>query len=214
MSITALIAQYATAFIDATGYWGVTVLMTLESMVFPIPSEAVMPFAGFLIESGRFSFAGVIFFATVGSLIGSLLSYWIGRYGGKPFINRFGKYLLLDEEELAWTESFFQKRGEVTIFISRFIPVVRHLISIPAGIGKMPIVKFCFYSVIGAGLWNSFLTVVGYYLKKNWTVVMKYSHIVDVVVVVILAGLVAMYVVRHVKKRALRQAQRPSQLTP
>ena len=88
------------------------------------------------------------------------------------------------------------------------------MISIPAGIGKMPIVKFCFYSVIGAGLWNSFLTVVGYYLKKNWTVVMKYSHIVDVVVVVILAGLVAMYVVRHVKKRALRQAQRPSQLTP
>lgn len=201
MGITALIAQYATAFIDAAGYPSVLVLMTMESMVFPIPSEAVMPFAGFLVESGRFSFAGVIFFSTLGSIFGSLLSYGIGLYGGEPFIRRFGKYLLLDREELEWTKAFFQKKGEITILVSRFIPVVRHLISVPAGMGKMPVFKFLLYTILGAGAWNAILTVTGFYLKKNWSIVMKYSHAVDIVVVAILAGLVVMYIVRHLKKR-------------
>lgn len=201
MSITESVALYATALIDGMGYPGVFILMTMESMVFPVPSEGVMPFAGFLIVEGRFTFAGVIFFATLGSIFGSLLSYGIGLYGGKPFISRFGKYLLLDREELDWTERFFQRRGETTILISRFIPVVRHLISIPAGLGRMPVIKFLTYTIIGAGLWNSILTVTGYYLKKNWTIVMKYSHVVDIVVVAILAGLVILFIARQVKKR-------------
>ena len=201
MSITETVALYATTLIDALGYPGVFVLMIMESMVFPIPSEAVMPFAGFLIVEGRFTFAGVIFFSTLGSIFGSMLSYGVGLYGGKPFIARFGKYLLLDQEELDWTERFFRKRGEATIFICRFIPVVRHLISIPAGLGRMPVVKFLIYTIIGAGLWNSILTVTGYYLKKNWTIVMKYSHIVDIAVVAILAGLVILFIARQVKKR-------------
>ena len=137
MGITEFLAQYATAFIDKTGYVSVFGLMVLESMVFPIPSEAVMPFAGFLIAESKFTFAMVIAASTAGSILGSLISYCVGRYGGKPFIGRFGKYLLLNMDDLAATERFFTGTARLKIsFICRFIPVVRHLISIPAGTGK------------------------------------------------------------------------------
>ncbi len=186
MGITQWIAATAVAFIAATSYYGVFLLMVLESMIFPVPSEAVMPFAGFLIVDGQFTFAGVIIASTLGSIVGSLLSYAIGFYGGKPFLKRFGKYLLLDSHDLEITERFFAKRGELTIFISRFIPIIRHLISIPAGIGKMNLWKFSIYTIIGAGMWNSFLTYIGFKLKENWAEVMKYSHIVDLVLIVVI----------------------------
>jgi membrane protein DedA with SNARE-associated domain len=192
MGITQWIANTAVAFLTVASYPGVFLLMVLESMVFPVPSEAVMPFAGFLIASGKFTFTGVIFAATLGSIVGSLASYAMGYYGGKPFIKRFGKYLLLDSHDLEITERFFAKRGDLTIFISRFIPVIRHLISIPAGLGKMNLGKFIFYTILGAGLWNGFLTYVGYKLKTNWTEVMKYSHTIDIVVVAVL-GLAFLY---------------------
>jgi membrane protein DedA with SNARE-associated domain len=195
MGITEWIAITATAFISATGYPGILILMAMESMVLPVPSEAVMPFAGFLIVDGQFTFSGVIIASTIGSIVGSLLSYSIGFYGGKPFIQKFGKYLLLNVHHLEVSERFFAKRGDVTILISRFIPIVRHLISIPAGFGKMNIWKFSVYTIIGAGCWNAFLTYVGYTLKNNWSEVMKYSHTIDLVVVGVLgiAGLYYIY---------------------
>lgn len=200
MGITEFIAAYATGLIEKTGYISVFILMTMESMVFPVPSEAVMPFAGFLIEQKTFTWWGVILVSTLGSIIGSLLSYYIGYFGGMPFVKRFGKYALLDVKELEATEKFFRKRGELTIFICRFIPVVRHLISIPAGTGKMNIVRFSIFTIIGAGLWNAFLTYVGYVLKSNWDEVMKYSHIIDIVVVLSLLAIVGLYIYRHVKR--------------
>jgi len=197
VGITAHIAQYATQFIDATGYASVFVLMILESMIFPIPSEAVMPFAGFLVVTGRFTLWGVIVASTLGSITGSLLSYWIGARGGEPFIRRFGKYFLLDQHELEITQRFFQRRGQIAILVSRFIPVVRHLISLPAGAGHMPLLPFCVYTVIGAGLWNAFLAVAGMKLKENWEELMHYSHQIDLVVLAILVGLVGWYIWRH-----------------
>ncbi len=193
MGITEFLAEYITGFMESTGYVTVFLGMVMESMVFPVPSEAIMPFAGFLIAEGRFSFLGVIGISTLGSIVGSLLSYFIGLYGGRPFVNKFGKYLLLDQEELNLTEIFFKKYGQATIFISRFIPVVRHLISIPAGLAKMNLWKFSILTVLGAGLWNAFLAYVGFYLKQNWEIVMEYSKIVDIVVLAILAVLVGMF---------------------
>ncbi len=203
MGLTELIATYATYLIEKTGYMSVFILMTMESMVFPVPSEAVMPFAGFLIEKGTFTFWQVILVSTFGSIVGSLISYYVGYYGGMPFVRRFGKYALLDVSELEATERYFQKRGEITIFICRLIPVVRHLISIPAGTGKMNIWKFLVFTILGAGIWNAFLAYVGYVLKSNWEEVMKYSHIIDIVVVLFLLAIVGLYVYRHVKKRAV-----------
>ncbi len=197
MGISAYLAEHITAFIDATGYISVYALMVLESMVFPIPSEAVMPFAGFLVVTGKFTLAGVIIASTLGSITGSLLSYWMGAVGGEPFFRRFGKYFLLDMHELEATQRFFHKRGPAAVLISRFIPVVRHLISIPAGVGRMPLVPFCIYTVIGAGLWNTILAVAGIKLKQNWDELMHYSHTIDIGVLVALVALVGLYIYKH-----------------
>jgi membrane protein DedA with SNARE-associated domain len=199
MGITEFLAGYIVAFIDRTGYASVFVLMVMESMVLPVPSEAVMPFAGFLIAEGKFSFAGVIAYSTLGSIAGSLISYWLGLYGGKPVIERWGKYLLLDHRDLELTERFFKRRGDLAIFVSRFIPVIRHLISIPAGIGRMNIFTFSIYTVVGAGLWNTFLALAGYYLRQHWEVIMQYSRIVDIVVLVAMVGAITWFIYKHLR---------------
>lgn len=194
MGLTEFLATYITKLIEKGGYLSVAIMMTMESMVLPLPSEAVMPFAGFLVANGRFSFIGVVIFATIGSMIGSWISYTAGYYGGKPFVHKFGKYLLLNMHHLETTEKFFKKYGDVTIFICRFIPVVRHLISIPAGTGRMNLVKFSLFTLVGAACWNSFLCFVGLTLKNNWETVMKYSKILDLVVIAGIIGLVGYFI--------------------
>ena len=201
MGITEFLAAVGTRMMEATGYAGVFLLMVAESMVLPVPSEAVMPFAGFLVAEGSMSAVAAVGFATLGSLVGSLLSYAIGRFGGRPFIAKYGKVLLLDASDLERTDGFFRRRGAVTIFVSRFIPVVRHLISIPAGMGRMRLLPFCLFTVVGAALWNSFLTWCGFALRANWDAVLRYARLVDVGVLVVLAGLVALFVFRHLRVR-------------
>lgn len=201
MGITEFLATYITAFISHVGYISVYVMMTCESMVVPIPSEAVMPFAGFLIQEGQFTFPLVILVSTLGSITGSIISYYIGALGGEPFINRFGKWLLLDRRDLDAAKNFFGRFGEITILVCRFVPVIRHLISIPAGFGRMNLGKFIIYTLIGAGCWNTFLAFVGYKMKQNWSVVMKYSSTIDKVVVVILVALVFYFVWKHLQRR-------------
>lgn len=195
------LAQFATNTISTLGYGGIVTLMALESMVFPLPSELVMPFAGFLASQGRFSFALVIVASAVGSFLGSLLSYAIGRYGGTPFFHRYGKWFLLDEEDLLWTQQWFAKRGELTVFISRFIPVVRHVISIPAGISKMNPWKFSSYTVLGATPWNAVLAYLGYVLGKNWESVRQSTEWISVVVTILLVGACAWFVWKHVRRK-------------
>lgn len=200
MGITEFLSQYITRFIESTGYITVFITMVMESMVLPVPSEAVMPFAGFLVAERKFTFFLVVLFSTLGSVVGSLISYAIGYYGEKAIIHKYGGFLLLDNEELEATERFFNRYGDITIFISRFIPVIRHLISIPAGFAQMNVMKFAIFTIIGAGIWNGFLAYTGFYLKSNWDAVMKYSRIVDVVVILILAGLFGYYIYRHIKR--------------
>ena len=157
--------------------------MALESMIAPVPSELVMPFAGFLAANGTFTFAGVVIASGLGSIAGSLLSYYAGRIGGKPLVLRLGRYLLLDASHLEATERYFARHGEKTIFIARLIPVVRHLISIPAGIGRMPIGRFILYTVAGATLWNAFLAWLGMLLRSEWHRIHDYSRIADFIIV-------------------------------
>lgn len=200
MGLTQFIVDFATHFISDTGYIGIFVLMTFESMILPVPSEAVMPFAGFAVNNNTLTFVGILVASTLGSILGSLLSYWIGKYGGRPLVRKWGKYLLLSEHDLEITERFFCRQGEKTIFFSRFIPVIRHLISIPAGVGRMPMGKFLVYTTIGAAMWNGFLGYLGVVLGANWEHIKKYSEILDIVVVVAL--LVALtYFIIHAKRR-------------
>jgi len=202
--LTELLAQLGiicVKIISFLGYYGIFLLMTMESMVFPIPSELVMPFAGFLAAQGEMNFLLVVLFSSIGSIAGSLLSYYIGRFGGERMILNYGKYLLLDIEDLRWTEEWFKQRGEKTVLISRFIPVVRHLISIPAGMGKMDLKKFCLYTVIGATMWNTFLAYLGFWLGQRWELVKNYSEYVTVPVVVVLVIAGCYFVYKHWKRK-------------
>ena len=182
------------------GYIGIFILMALESMVTPVASELVMPFAGFLVYEGKLNMILVIVAGTLGCVFGSLISYYIGYYGGIPLVLKFGKYLLLNKHDLEMTQKFFKKYGEKTIFVSRFIPVVRHLISIPAGIGKMDLKKFVFFTFLGSLGWNTILTYTGFYLKQNWELVHEKLRSFELVILLLLIILVILFVYYHVKR--------------
>lgn len=184
--ITEFISTIAVRILDATAYAGAFLLMALESMIAPVPSEAVMPFVGFLVTDGKWNLWLALLSTSLGSLAGSLLSYWMGAYGGKPLVLKVGKYLLLNRRDLELTERYFnQRQGLLTVFVARFIPVVRHFISIAAGMGKAPLLPFMLVTVVGATLWNGFLLYLGMRLREHWTVVQKYSHQVDIVIIVL-----------------------------
>lgn len=200
MGLTESLLHLFTSIIGSTGYIGVFLLMIAESMVLPVPSEAVMPFAGYLWFQGTFSLPLIIIASTLGSIVGSLISYWIGAKGGRLFVSKFGKYLLLNEHHLDKTEAFFSRFGEKTIFISRFIPVVRHLISIPAGTGKMKLPKFIIYTAIGSALWNTALTYCGYLLGKNWNMIRTFGEILDIIIVLAIIAVI-IYFIRKRKQQ-------------
>ena len=189
--------EYAVSVMSATGYLGLFILMVLESMIFPVPSEAVMPFAGYLVFQGRFDFFAALIVSSLGSVFGSLLSYYVGVYGGRPFVLKYGKYLFLEKEHLEWTENWFRKQGEKTIFISRFIPVVRHLISIPAGIAKMSMNKFILYTFLGATIWNFILLYAGFKLGEHWDKIHQYSKQLDIIFIAIVILFFAYFVWKH-----------------
>ncbi len=197
----AYLVELFTRIISDAGYLGLTFLMMLESMIAPVPSEAVMPFAGFLIYQGKMHWETVIFFSTLGSIIGSIISYYIGMNFGRPLIIKYGKYLLLNEHHLDLTESFFKKFGQKTIFFSRFIPVVRHFISLPAGAAKMNVWIFSIYTVAGAALWNSFLTWLGYRLGSNWSIIRNYSEKLDIIIVVLIVFGIGYLFYKNEKKK-------------
>ena len=194
------LAEYFTYIIKQGGYPGAGFLMALESMVAPVPSELVMPFVGFLVFEQTFSWQWAILATSLGSIIGSLVSYYMGYYGGRPVVLKVGRYLLLNKEHLEWTERWFARHGSWTIFVSRFIPVVRHLISIPAGLGKMRLLPFCVYTLVGATIWNTFLLWCGMKLEEHWDLVETYSRQVDIVVAIILGAAVVWFVLAHVKR--------------
>ena len=177
--LTEVISEFAIHVLDTTGYAGAAFLMGLESMVFPVPSEAVMPFVGFLVADGKWGLLQAILATSLGSFLGSYLSYLMGYYGGRPFVLSVGKYLLRDVHDLEMTERFFHRRGgALTLFICRFIPVVGRLVAISQDIGPPGSVTlglqarfwpFALADTIGTTMWNSFLLYYGFKLRENWS---------------------------------------------
>jgi membrane protein DedA with SNARE-associated domain len=191
--------------IGTLGYPGIFLLMAMESSVIPIPSELVMPPAGYLAQQGQMNMFYAILCGTVGSLVGAYANYFAAHYLGRPLLLRYGKYVWITEEKFAKVEKFFKDHGEVSTFIGRLLPVVRHLISLPAGLAGMHHWKFSLYTLLGAGIWVTVLAWIGWFIGKEQALIMKYSHQAVIGVVVFSAVLIAVYVWRQ--KRKSRQSR-------
>jgi membrane protein DedA with SNARE-associated domain len=164
--LESFIAWLLKALLDL-GYPGIIGLMALESSILPVPSELVMPPAGYWAAKGQMSFAVALLCGVIGSIIGALANYYGAQLIGRPLIQRYGKYVLLSEKNLLRSERFFAEHGEISTLIGRLFPVVRHLISIPAGLHRMPLPKFILYTAVGAGIWCAILTYIGYFLGQH-----------------------------------------------
>ena len=187
--------------IGALGYPGIFLLMAMESSVIPIPSEIVMPPAGYLAQQGKMNIWIAILMGTVGSLVGAYANYFAAHYLGRPLVLKYGKYVWITEEKFAKVERFFRDHGEVSTFIGRLLPVVRHLISLPAGLAGMNHVKFSLYTLLGAGIWVTVLTYIGYFIGANQELIMQYSHHAQIGVVVQSMLIVVVYVWNHRRRR-------------
>lgn len=191
------IVQWLLDTIGTMGYPGIFLLMAMESSIIPVPSELVMPPAGYLAYQGKMSMAVAILCGTVGSLAGAYANYYASHYLGRPLILKYGKYVLIPPDKFERVEKFFLKHGEISTFIGRLLPVVRHLISIPAGLAGMNHLKFSLYTLAGAGIWCTILTWIGYAIGENQQLIMQYSHQVLVWVLLFSLLLVAVYVWRQ-----------------
>jgi membrane protein DedA with SNARE-associated domain len=179
------------------GYPGIVLLMAMESSIIPVPSELVMPPAGYLAYQGKMNMGLAILCGTVGSLVGAYANYFASHYLGRPLIIKYGRYVLIPPEKFEKVERFFLQHGEISTFIGRLLPVVRHLISIPAGLSGMNHLKFSLYTLLGAGIWCTILTWIGYVIGKEQEKIMQYSHKALVWVVLFSIILVALYVWRQ-----------------
>lgn len=191
--------------IGSMGYPGIFLLMAMESSIIPIPSELVMPPAGYLIHQGGMHWLPTIFSGAFGSLAGAYANYYAAHYLGRPLILKYGRYVLIPPDKFQRVEAFFLQHGEISTFIGRLLPVVRHLISIPAGVAGMNHLRFSLYTLLGASLWCSILTWIGYAIGQNQELVMAWSHRALVWVILASCALVACYVWWHRRRQALNR---------
>jgi membrane protein DedA with SNARE-associated domain len=193
--------------LGAYGYQAIFVLMLLESACIPVPSELTMVFGGFLVSRGDLSFFWVGMLGAVANLLGSWLAYWLGLWGGRPLIERWGRYILLREHELDRAEAWFRDHGEAAVFVSRLLPVVRTFISLPAGVARMPFGKFTLYTFLGCLPWSFALTWAGVLLGDNWETFLKYGRPVSYAIAALSVLAIGWWVWRRLRsRRAARSA--------
>lgn len=186
--------------IGTMGYPGIMFLMFIESTFIPLPSELVIPPAGYLISLNQMSWAGVILSGTIGSVLGALFNYAIAVHFGRPFILKYGKYFGITEKRFIKGEIFFLKHGNISTFIGRLILGVRHYISFPAGLAKMNLKKFCFYTAFGASIWVLVLAYIGYFVGNNKEKVMEVSKQWSLYILAGCALLIVAYIIWHKRK--------------
>lgn len=203
MNILNQIADFIISLISNLGYGGIFVLMAMESAFLPIPSEVVLPFAGFLVAKGVFSFWPVVLISTLGCIAGSAASYYIGIKGGRPLLEKYGKYILIANSEIKFSERLFQKHGNKITLVARLLPVLRTVISLPAGIARMPFKQFIIYSGVGSLPWCAALTYVGVVLGENWNSLAGYFHNIDIIIVIGIVLLVSFIILNKIRKRQI-----------
>ena len=198
------LVQWLLNTIGALGYPGIFLLMAMESSIIPIPSELVMPPAGYLAYQGQMNMVVAILCGSLGSLVGAYANYFASHYLGRPLIIKYGKYVLIPPDKFERVERFFLNHGEISTFIGRLLPVVRHLISIPAGLSGMNHLRFSIYTILGAGIWCSILTLIGYVIGEKQDLIMQYAHQAVMWVILFSAVLVAAYVLWQRRNKGIK----------
>lgn len=185
--------------ISNVGYLGIVLTMGIESACIPLPSEIIMPFSGYLASIGRFNLYLVSVAGAFGCLVGSILAYFVGIWGGRAFILKYGKYVLISHKDLQTAERWFGRYGDLTIFFSRLMPVIRTFISLPAGISKMNFSKFVIYTFLGSLPWCFALAYVGKILGENWQSIRVYFHNADIFIIILILLGIGFFIYRHLK---------------
>ena len=213
--IDQIVIPFLTSLYGAVGYLGVGVAMAIESAMIPLPSELILPFAGFLVSDGTsveplthgpWNFWIVVAIATIGNTVGSLITYAIGAYGGRPFLERYGRYLLIRPHEIELAERFFLKYGAPTAFFSRLLPVVRTFISFPAGVARMPLGKFMLFSTLGAVPWSILLVYAGEQLGTRWQDIRHALQPFDLAIAIAVVLAVALFIWWRIGRPGWRRA--------
>ena len=200
--IITILSGFIVATISKMGYLGVVLLMAIESACIPLPSEIIMPFSGYLVSRGEMNLWGVGVAGAVGCVLGSLVAYWVGMYGGRPFIEKYGKYILLSRHDLDIADRWFAKYGEVIVFVSRLLPAIRTFIAFPAGVARMNLTRFVIYTFAGSLPWCLALAYVGQKLGEQWDkddTLKTWFHRFDFLIGIAGVLFVTWWIWRHVK---------------
>lgn len=186
--------------LDKLGYVGIFFGMALESACIPIPSEAILPFGGYLSFTGRLNLIAMILIGTIGGTVGSIGAYYLGKLGGRPLVEKYADKLKISKSKIEKSDEYFNKYGEKIVFFSRLLPIIRTFISLPAGISKMEFKKFTIYTFLGSLIWSVLLGYIGYKMGENWIMIRSWFHIADIAVVVCIVGFVIYRLVVRRKK--------------
>jgi membrane protein DedA with SNARE-associated domain len=207
-ALDAIVLPFLESLYERFGYVGVVIAMTIESCAIPLPSELILPFAGWSVSRGLvepftsspWSYWGAVLAGVLGNTLGSLASYAIGAYGGRPLVERYGKYVLISAHDLELAEHWFARFGEATVFFSRMLPIVRTFISVPAGIARMPLWRFTLFSILGATPWVMLLVWGGMQLGDHWLELKQSLKGLDYLVAALIVAGVGLFVWRHVRR--------------
>ena len=197
-----ILSAFIVATISTLGYGGIVLLMAIESACIPLPSEIIMPFSGYLVYTGRFNLWFVSIAGALGCVVGSLVAYWIGMYGGRPLIEKYGKYLLISPHDLNLADRWFDRFGEAIVFVSRLLPAIRTFIAFPAGVARMNLKKFIIYTFAGSLPWCLALAYAGQKLGEQWDKdprIKNLFHRFDFVIGILIVLAVAWWVWRHLR---------------
>lgn len=197
--IIALLAGFIIGTISRLGYGGIVLLMAIESACIPLPSEIIMPFSGYLVSTGEMDLWLVGLAGAIGCVLGSIVAYYAGAWGGRPFIEKYGKYILISHHDLDLADRWFQRHGDITIFLGRLLPVIRTFIAFPAGVARMNMWRFNLYTFVGSYIWSVALAWIGMKLGEHWNTLGVYFHRFDAAIGVILLVAIVWYVRRHLQ---------------
>jgi len=213
--IIEILSGFIVAIISKLGYAGIVLLMAIESACIPLPSEIIMPFSGYLVSTGQMNIWAVGFAGAVGCVLGSMVAYWAGMYGGRPFIEKYGRYVLVSRHDLDMADRWFANYGEIIVFVSRLLPAIRTFIAFPAGVARMNIPRFIIYTFAGSLPWCLALAYVGQKLGEQWNkdeTLKTWFHRFDFVIGIIVLLLAAWWIWRHIShlRRDKTEAARES----